>query len=229
MKIGKTGGILIGIVILVGVVYAIAPETFDDIRPASQTTPTQDVTVVVPASGFQTYGENLNVSTKTWNTLNQTQYGDDVEIDTVCYERVGSNVADWIHLDSASEAETGDMNISVRRGSVDASGTVLDSGLTEMWCEINLETGLTFYVDKDKTIKNNRDISTAIWDDINDDGDDTYIFQINLIGIDPTIDQEATKTYNWYVYGEQAEDVLVDTSTASATAIGTGSQTATQL
>jgi hypothetical protein len=162
-------------------------------------------------TGVQDYKGNLNLSTETFDSLDSTNtgLGEDTELDTICYERIGDNVADWIELGVVSEAETGDANISV-------------DGQTEMWCEVNLEASQEYYVDATKTVAKNQRIDTFIWEDADNDNDDTFIFRVNLLDITPSTDGEAIITLNWYVYDEETSDTVLDTTTASTGSISTG-------
>ncbi len=112
MTSGKTIGFgLVAVLAIVAVAYVFSDGTFQT-ADFGGTTPTTQVTQITTVSGAQDYQGNLNVSTKTWDELvRSTQYGDLTEIDTICYKRIGDDVKNWIRLDQASEAETGDMNM----------------------------------------------------------------------------------------------------------------------
>jgi len=111
-----------------------------------------------------------------------------------------------------SEAETGDANISI-------------DGQTEMWCEVNLEASQEYYVDATKTVSKNQRVDTFIWDDANNDNDDTYIFRVNLLDITPSTDGEAVMTLNVYLYDEETSDTIIDTDTTSKGSVATGEVT----
>ena len=214
MKSAGKSVLVLGAIILLGVVawqggYLNGGSTANlgvgDVPTLGQT---QTVT------GVQDYKSNLNLSVETFDGLDSTNtgLGDDTEIDTICYERIGDNVADWIEMGVVSEAETGDANISI-------------DGQTEMWCEVNLEASQEYYVDATKTVSKNQRVDTFIWDDANNDNDDTYIFRVNLLDITPSTDGEAVMTLNVYLYDEETSDTIIDTDTTSKGSVATGEVT----
>ena len=167
-------------------------------------------------AGTQTYRGNFNLSTETYDTLDSTNtgLGDDTELDTVCYQKIGSNVDDWKELGVVSEAETGDTNIAI------TSDT-----MTEMWCEVHPEDSQEYYIDAQKIVQKNDEVKSFIWDDADADNEDSYIFQVDLSNIDTGSDREALMTLNWYVYDEETSDTIVDTTTASVGSVSTGEVT----
>lgn len=165
-------------------------------------------------TGVQDYKGNLNLTIEAYDSLDSTNspIGGDDEIDTYCYEKVGDNVADWIELDRGSDADSEDMNIPV-------------DGITEMWCEINIQGTSEVYVDASKTVAKNNRIDTFIWDDADNDNDDTYIFRVNILDITPSTDGEAQMTLNVYLYDEETSDTIIDTDTTSKGSVATGEVT----
>lgn len=180
----------------------------------SGTTTPDSVSEVTKLSGVQDYQGNLNVSVQTFDAEDPSlTYGDDTEVDTICYERNGDDPTNWRKLDSASEAELGDMDIPVVKGT-----SASDTGLTEMWCEINLESSQAFYVAKDDIVQRNAKVDKCIWDDANLDNTDTYICRVNLLDIKPTTDNEATMTLTWYLWDEETDDTLMNISAGTSVA-----------
>jgi hypothetical protein len=207
---GKTIGILVALTLVAGVGWQMG--WFDGTGTANlgqNTIPTIGQTTTT--TGVQDYKGNLNLSTETFDSLDSTNsgLGDDTELDTICYERIGDDVSDWIEIGVVSEAETGDANVEV-------------DGQSEMWCELNHESSQEYYVDAEKTVAKNKRIDTFIWDDANGDNDDTYIFRVNLLDITPSTDGEAVMTLNFYLYDEDTSDSLIDTATADKGGVATG-------
>lgn len=207
---GKTIGILVALTLVAGFGWQMG--WFDGTGTANlgqSTIPSLGQTTTT--SGVQDYKGNLNLSVEAFDSLDSTNsgLGDDTELNTICYQRVGDDVADWIEIGVVSEAETGDANIEI-------------DGQSEMWCELNHEASLEYYVDAEKTVAKNKRIDTFIWDDANGDNDDTYIFRVNILDITPSTDGEAVMTLNMYLYDEETSDSLIDTTTASRTSVATG-------
>jgi len=168
-------------------------------------------------AGVQTYRGNFNLSTETYDSLDSTNtgLGDDTEVDTVCYEKIGSNVDDWKELGVISEAETGDANIAITSDS-----------LTEIWCEVHPEDSQEYYIDAQKIVAKNEVIKSFIWDDADNDNEDSYIFQIDISDIDTGSDREALMTLNWYVFDEETADTNITAAeVASVGSVATGEVT----
>lgn len=169
-----------------------------------------------PVAGTQDYKGNLNFQTETYDSLDSTNtgLGDDTELDTVCYQRVGDDVDAWIEMGTLSEAETGDADISI-------------DGQTEMWCEVHPEDSQEYYIDAQKIVAKNDRIKSFIWDDADADNEDTYIFQVDLLNITPSQDgSEALVKVNWYVYDEETSDSNITAGeVASVGSVATGEVT----
>jgi len=137
--------------------------------------------------------------------------------DTICYERVGDNVRDWEVLDGGDDATSNEaQSIMVRKT------TTADIGITEMWCEIEIEGAGNVLMDKDATIRANSRIDTAIYDDPNLDQTSDWVFRVNLLDISPSDPNTIPSLELRLKFMEDASSANLDQTTPSLINIGTG-------
>lgn len=224
---GKTIGIVFGIIVvaIIGGIYAMnnSGTQFDVTNPL----PTGN-NQNTPSNNFQVYGNNLNFQTTVKDAQDKTiTYGDDTEIDTVCWDPRGSLDTDnWTDLATLSEAETGDANINLDSGEVDANGNVLSTGTVEMYCEINNESGQDFFVDQAQIIKNNDRVDECIVVDATDDDDESWACRYDLVGItggDPQPINEPLETMRIYLFDEDTDGTIIDAVATDFGSVATGS------
>jgi len=137
--------------------------------------------------------------------------------DTICYERIGDNVRDWEVLDGGDDATSNEaQSIMVRKT------TTVDNGITEMWCEIEIEGAGNVLMDKDATIRANSRIDTAIYDDPNLDQTSDWVFRVNLLDISPSDPNTIPSLELRLKFMEDASTANLDQTTPSLINIGTG-------
>lgn len=175
-------------------------------------------TPVVTSTTGQTYNGNLEVSTTAIDSNDPaTSYNGADDYDIICYERIGSDVRDWEVLDAGADSDGTAMDIPVRK----TIGS--DAGITEMWCEVSVESGgqMTF-VDKDAIIQANARIDTAVYEDPDLDQTPTWVFRVNLLDVSPA-DPNQTPTLKLRLkMMEQATSADFDQTTASVANASTG-------
>lgn len=191
--------------------------------------PSQSQTGAIANGVYQVYGENFNVQTQTKDSLDVSiTYGDDTELDTLCWNARGSDDPDdWILMPGGTftEAETGDANIDLTAGKIDSEGNVIETGTLEMWCEFNLESSQDYFVDHAKIIDVNDEIDTCLWVDANDDTDETFACRYDLSEVtrgesDPNNEPfDAIQIFLFDEETDSGDQTIMDTSVASATSI----------
>lgn len=226
---GAIVGVALTAVFLIGLLY-LATNTnlgtqFNLGTPTANTGLTPSLSTA-STTGLQIYGKNFNVNTQTKDSLDRTiTYGDDTEINTICWDAQGSDdVADWTDIGTFSEAELGDANIDIDEAIYNADGSVKSKGLTEMWCEINLETAQDYAVDQEEIIRANDRIDSCIWGDANDDNDNTWICKYNLLGITTTADPNAepSDTIQLYLFDRETDETIVTATATSYNSVAQG-------
>jgi hypothetical protein len=152
-------------------------------------------------------------------------YGDDTELDTLCWFPNGStNEDDWTEVPGGtlSEAETGDADIKIQAGQIDQEGNVISTGDLEMYCEFNLESSQDYIVDQAKIIHVNDRIDSCLWVDANDDTDETWACHYDLSNISNGVADPQNRPFdaiNIYLFDEDTDGTIMDTSVASATSV----------
>jgi hypothetical protein len=167
----------------------------------------------------QVFGKTLTLTTVATDTSDPAvSYGGDTEFTTICYKDNGSsNVDDWTPLGTGTTANPEVISIPVQ------AGTKASGGLTEMWCDIDVDSAQDYYVVKDDLIKDNSRISSVIFDDPNGDNVDGWIYNYNLIDVSvANPNQLPTETVFYKLIDEGSITVSDPTSKLSA---GTGSAT----
>jgi hypothetical protein len=228
--------VLLAVAFVVGIAYlALNPNIASQFN-ISQPTANQGLTPslsVTATTGLQNYGKNFNVGTQTKDTLDRTiVYGDDTEVNTICWDAHGSDdVAEWTDIGTFSEAEIGDANIDIDEATFNSDGSVKSKGLTEMWCEINLESAQDFAVDQEEIIRANDRIDSCIWGDANDDNDDTWICKYDLLGITPVADpnSEPSDTVQLYLFDRETDETIVGATTNTYSSVAQGDGTITEV
>lgn len=220
----------LGLVVVLGVMYSNGTIDLKDLADTSGssgvskfTSPSQSAS---NTNDVQIYGKNFNFQTQTTDSLDVTiTYGDDTEIDTICWDAHGSDdTDDWTKIGTLSEAETGDANIDLDEAIYNADGSLKSAGTTEMWCEVNLESSQDYFVDQAEIVKANDRIDSWVWVDANDDTDETFAFRYNLLQLTSTSDpnSEPSDTIQLFLFDEDTDggaQTIMDTGVASALSV----------
>jgi len=146
------------------------------------TAPIADVTDMPVTVGGQNYNGQLTIDFMARDSNDPAiTYDGTTDFDVICFERIGDNVRDWEVLGSGDDATFDETTaVSVRKT------TSIDSGVTEMWCEISRETGgASVYFDVAGTLKDSR-VDSCIYEDPSLDQTNDYVCRVNLLDISVT-------------------------------------------
>ena len=165
----------------------------------------------------QVYNGDLTVKTIATDLSDPAiSYGGDTEYTTICYKDNGSaDVDDWTPIATATAANPEVITVPVSK----ATGN--DSGLTQMYCDIDVGSSQDYYVVKDALIKDNSRISSVLFDDANGDNVDSWIYNVNLLDVSPA-DPNTTPSLTLF-YKLADEGSLTVSDPDSKASVGQGS------
>ena len=192
-NVGKGALALVAVVVIVAGVMASQGTNFGSTSAGQTTIGSLIETAPVTSTTGQGYNGDM-ITTFEGRDSNDpaTTYSGIDDFDVICYERIGNDVRDWEVLGSGDDTQIkSPATIPIRKT------TSTDAGITEMWCEIAVESGgASLIIDKDGIIKANSRIDTCIYEDPNLDQTPTWVCRVNLLDISANDDPNNTPTLN---------------------------------